>query len=260
MATTSLVSDPADADAPAGAVAARGGSLVGSVLPLVQVMRPYQWVKNLLLALPLVMSHKVDGSRVGYVALAIATFSLCASSAYTLNDLRDADDDRHHPVKRRRPFAAGTLSRGAGFALAAALLFVAFGLSVPIMPGTFTALLAAYVVCTLAYSFWLKRKLLVDVFVLAGLYTLRVLAGGAAIRVEVTPWLLAFCIFFFLSLAFAKRYAELRRVGESADKTVRGRSYQLEDLAVLESVGPASGYMAVLVLALYVNSSLALSL
>ena len=261
MGTTSNVSDRADAALVAAGVLDAARPAPGAALgPLLRVMRPYQWSKNLLLALPLVLSHRINASGVGTVALAVAAFSLCASSAYVLNDLRDAEDDRHHPVKRGRPFASGALSRGAGLALAAVLLLLGFALSAPLLPPKFTAILAAYVVTTLAYSFWLKRKLLVDVFVLAGLYTLRVLAGGAAIAIEVTPWLLAFCIFFFLSLAFAKRYAELRRVEASEEKKLRGRSYQLEDLAILESVGPASGYMAVLVLALYVNSSMALSL
>ena len=259
MSTTSTVSERAEA-APAGVLYAadrRGGISVGGLL---RVMRPYQWVKNLLLALPLFMSHQADADKALHVALAIAAFSLCASSAYVLNDLRDADDDKHHPVKKNRPFASGQLSRGAGFVLSAVLLGLAFALSGPLLPGKFTAMLGAYVVTTLAYSFWLKRKMLVDVFVLAGLYTLRVLAGGAAVAIVVTPWLLAFCIFFFLSLAFAKRYAELRRVEALEEKTVRGRGYQVEDLAILESVGPASGYMAVLVLALYVNSDLAVKL
>ena len=227
-------------------------------VPLLQLLRPYQWVKNLLVGLPLLLSHRWhDPRNLLHVALAFAAFSLCASSAYVLNDLRDAEDDRHHPLKRRRPIAAGRVSRGAAVVLSLALLALGIGIALLFLPLKFTGMLAAYVVTTLAYSFWLKRKLLVDVFVLAGLYTLRVLAGGAAIGVDLTPWLLAFCIFFFLSLAFAKRYAELRRVQGLAETRVRGRGYQVEDLDVLAAVGPTSGYMAVLVLALYVNSDLA---
>jgi 4-hydroxybenzoate polyprenyltransferase len=253
MSSTSAVSETAS-PAAGGAAAPRA-----SLAPLVRVMRPYQWVKNLLVGLPLLMSHQwQDPRKLLNVALAIVAFCLCASSAYVLNDLRDADDDRHHPLKRNRPFAAGTLSAGTGIILSVTLLVLGIGLAAIRLPGKFTAMLGAYVVITLAYSFWLKQKLLVDVFVLAGLYTLRVLAGGAAIWIDVTPWLLAFCIFFFLSLAFAKRYAELRRVQDSPDKTVRGRGYQLEDLGILEIVGPTSGYMAVLVLALYIQSDLAI--
>lgn len=245
MSGTSMVGESADANAPARL----------SFAPVVQALRPYQWVKNLLLGLPLLLSHRWEQpGHIRNVLLAMVAFSLCASSAYVLNDLRDAEDDRHHPLKRHRPFASGRLSRGAGVILSLALLALGFGLSAPLLPVKFTVMLGVYVVATLAYSFWLKQKLLVDVFVLAGLYTLRVLAGGAAIWIDVTPWLLAFCIFFFLSLAFAKRYAELRRVQESAGTHARGRGYQVEDLGVLEIVGPTSGYMAVLVLALYVNS------
>ena len=248
---TSTVSDTAEVGA--------GESQAPAVGPVLAALRPYQWVKNLLLGLPLLMGHQwQDVGKLRNVLLAIVAFSLCASSAYVLNDLRDAADDRHHPLKRQRPFASGRLSRGFGLGLAAALLVLGFALAWPLLPITFTLLLGAYVVLTLAYSLWLKQKLLIDVFVLAGLYTLRVLAGGAAIGIVVTPWLLAFCIFFFLSLAFAKRYAELRRLQESAETHARGRGYQVEDLGLLEIVGPTSGYMAVLVLALYVNSELAI--
>lgn len=254
MSTTGMVSDSADAGAGSGVPGSRA-----SLRPLLAALRPYQWVKNLLLGVPLLMSHRwQDAGNLLNVVLAVVAFSLCASSAYVLNDLRDAEDDRHHPLKRDRPFASGQMSRRAGLALAAVLLLLGFALSGPLLPPAFTLLLAAYVVATLAYSFWLKQKPLVDVFVLAGLYTLRVLAGGAAIWIVVTPWLLAFCIFFFLSLAFAKRYAELRRVQESAGTHARGRGYRVEDLGLLEIVGPTSGYMSVMVLALYVNSDMAI--
>lgn len=253
MSMTSTVSETTDAG---GAARAPAGSVLG---PLVRALRPYQWVKNLLVGLPLLMSHQwQDPAKLMNVALAVLAFCLCASSAYVLNDIRDAEDDRHHPLKRHRPFAAGALWVGYGWVMSGVLLLAGFGVSAPLLPRAFTLLLAGYVVVTLAYSLWLKQKLLVDVFVLAGLYTLRVLAGGAAIWIVVTPWLLAFCIFFFLSLAFAKRYAELRRIQESAGTHARGRGYQVEDLGVLETVGPASGYMAVMVLALYVNSELAI--
>jgi 4-hydroxybenzoate polyprenyltransferase len=252
MSTTSMVSETADAG---GAASAPAQPAPG---PLVRALRPYQWVKNLLVGLPLLMSHQwQDPAKLLNVALAVVAFCLCASSAYVLNDIRDAADDRHHPLKRHRPFASGALSSRFGFGLAGLLLLLGFGLSWPLLPRPFTLLLGGYVVVTLAYSFWLKQKPLVDVFVLAGLYTLRVLAGGAAISIVVTPWLLAFCIFFFLSLAFAKRYAELRRIQESAGTHARGRGYQVEDLGVIEIVGPTSGYMAVMVLALYVNSEMA---
>jgi 4-hydroxybenzoate polyprenyltransferase len=173
-----------------------------------------------------------------------------------LNDLWDREHDRHHPVKCNRPFAAGRLSVATGVVIILALFAAGVWLAAWRLPQKFVAMLLLYVVITTAYSLWLKKKLLLDVFFLAGLYTHRVLAGGQAAEVEVSKWLLAFCIFFFLSLAFAKRYAELLRVqDEEAGEQVRGRAYRVEDLEIMSSVGPASGYLSVLVLALYVNQS-----
>lgn len=258
-----MASSIADAQPLAAPVApASGAGPRAGAYPLYRALwkalRPYQWVKNLLLFLPLVMAHHWgDAEKLRDVVLAFIAFSLAASSAYVLNDLKDLEADRRHPVKRNRPFAAGRLSPGTGIFMALGALLVAFGISVPLLPVKFTGMLTLYVVLTLAYSFYLKQKLLVDVFMLAGLYTHRVLAGGAAISIDVTPWLLAFCIFFFLSLAFAKRYAELRRVQNSPGTQMHGRAYQVEDIEIVANVGPTSGYMAVLVLALYVNSSTA---
>lgn len=256
-----MASSIADADPVAGPEEFRARPSSFPVFAIVEALRPYQWVKNLLLFLPLVMAHQwSDAERIrgaAFVALAFVAFSLAASSAYVLNDLRDIGADRRHPIKRNRPFASGRLSPRTGVALGLAALIGAFAVSLPLLPAKFTAMLGLYVVLTLAYSFYFKQKLLVDVFLLAGLYTHRVLAGGAAVAVPVSPWLLAFCIFFFLSLAFAKRYAELQRVQGEAGTGVHGRAYQLEDLEVLGVVGPTSGYIAVLVLALYVNSTTA---
>jgi 4-hydroxybenzoate polyprenyltransferase len=173
-----------------------------------------------------------------------------------LNDLWDREHDRHHPVKRNRPFAAGRLSVATGFVMTLVLFAAGVWLAAWLLPTKFVAMLLLYVVITTVYSLWLKKKLLLDVFFLAGLYTHRVLAGGQAAEVEVSKWLLAFCIFFFLSLAFVKRYAELLRLqDDDAGQQIRGRAYRVEDLEIMRSVGPASGYMSVLVLALYVNQS-----
>jgi 4-hydroxybenzoate polyprenyltransferase len=224
---------------------------------VIKAVRPYQWVKNLLLFVPIVMAHKVsDRPRLTHVVLAFAAFCLCASASYVLNDLWDREHDRHHPVKRNRPFASGRLSVPTGVVMSLALFAAGLVPSLLLLPGGFTAMLLLYVALTTLYSFWLKRKLLLDVFFLAGLYTHRVLAGGQAAEVEVSKWLLAFCIFFFLSLAFAKRFAELLRLqDEKAGEQIRGRAYRIEDLAVMSAVGPGSGYLSVLVLALYVNQS-----
>jgi 4-hydroxybenzoate polyprenyltransferase len=224
---------------------------------VVRALRPYQWVKNLLLFVPIVMSHQLrDTPRFVQVVLGFAAFCLCASASYVLNDLWDREHDRHHPVKRNRPFAAGRLSVATGVVMIFALFAAGVSLAVWKLPARFVAMLLLYVVITTVYSFWLKKKLLLDVFFLAGLYTHRVLSGGQAAEVEVSKWLLAFSIFFFLSLAFAKRYAELLRLqDEESGAQIRGRAYRIEDLDIMSSVGPSSGYLAVLVLALYVNQS-----
>jgi 4-hydroxybenzoate polyprenyltransferase len=241
------------------AIGGGGGSPTGA-LPLgdlVRALRPYQWVKNLLLFVPMIMSHQVrDTPRLTHVLLGFAAFCLCASASYVLNDLWDREHDHHHPIKRNRPFAAGRLSTATGVLMIVALFAAGVTLSVLLLPPRFTAMLLLYVVITTVYSFWLKKKLLLDVFFLAGLYTHRVLSGGQAAEVEVSKWLLAFCIFFFLSLAFAKRYAELLRLqDEESGDQIRGRAYRIEDLDIMSAVGPASGYLSVLVLALYVNQS-----
>ena len=240
---------------------------------LLLALRPHQWLKNLLLFVPLVLAHEIDrAARVSHIALAFIAFCLCASGTYVFNDLRDRTFDRDHPAKRHRPFAAGRLSASVGVVLALLLFTTGLSLSVVMLPTPFTAMLVLYAALTALYSLWLKRKLLLDVFTLAGLYTLRVLAGGAAGGFRVSEWLLAFCIFFFLGLAFAKRYAELLRVSDAAaadafkpppdalGPKVPGRAYHVEDLAVIEAVGPASGYLSVLVMALYVSSTKATQL
>ena len=187
-------------------------------------------------------------------ALGFVAFSLVASSGYVVNDLADREADRLHPAKRHRPFASGALTPGFGFGLAPVLLAGAFGLAWVALPAAFLWTLAAYLVVTLTYSFVLKRMPVVDVLVLAGLYTLRILAGGAATGVYVSEWLLAFSMFFFLSLALLKRFAELRRLGIEPERSLHGRGYRGEDLALLRTAGAAAGYLSVLVLVLYVAS------
>jgi 4-hydroxybenzoate polyprenyltransferase len=229
----------------------------GTLWAILRTLRVYQWTKNALVLAPLVLAHQVhDRVRLMHTLLAIVLFCLGASAVYVCNDALDVHDDRRHATKRRRPFAAGELP----LSMAPVLLLVLLALSlVPaylLLPWRFFVLLAGYLVLSSAYSFWLKRKLLVDVIVLAGLYTMRILAGGAAAEVEVSPWLLAFSIFLFLSLAFAKRYTELAAATKLEQPgALRGRGYMPEDLQIIQSVGPSSGYMAVLVFALYIHNS-----
>jgi 4-hydroxybenzoate polyprenyltransferase len=226
-----------------------------SLKALIKLLRPHQWSKNALLALPVLLAYQsLNADRARAVAVAFIAFSLCASSVYVVNDILDIADDRLHPTKRNRPFASGKLHVKYGLLLLPMLLVASFGPAIAYLPSKFVTLLAFYLFLSTAYSVYLKRRLLVDVMVLAGLYALRVYAGGVCAGVLVTPWLMAFSGFVFLSLAFAKRYIELLAARDRGILGLSGRSYHVDDLPIIESVGPASGYIAVLVLALYVNS------
>ncbi|MDJ0654285.1 MAG: UbiA family prenyltransferase [Xanthomonadales bacterium] len=217
-------------------------------------LRLHQWLKNLLLFVPLVMSHQISNiNLLMNAAIAFLAFGLCASSAYLLNDLLDLADDRRHPDKRHRPLAAGQVSARACAWGIPVLLAASAALGL-LLPAPFLALLGTYYLGTLLYSLWLKRVILVDVLSLVGLYTLRLLAGAAAVSVTTSFWLLAFAVFVFLSLAMVKRYVELQTMA-AMDRTVAaGRGYRIDDLETISQFGSASGYMAVLVLALYINS------
>ena len=228
-------------------------------LPLVEglrALRPHQWAKNLLVFVPLALTPQRLGERELELAALVAfvSFSLAASAGYVVNDLLDLEADRVHPDKCRRPFASGALGRLAGIAMAAVLGVAAFGLALALTPPGFALVLATYVGLTIAYSVYLKRLLLLDVILLAGLYTLRVIGGAAAISIGLTPWLLAFSLFIFLSLAFAKRYSELRLMASLREAGAKGRAYRVEDLELVAVLGATSGYLSVLVLCLYINS------
>ena len=223
--------------------------------PLVwlRALRVHQWVKNLLVFLPLLASHRfMELPLLASTLIAFFSFGLCASSVYVLNDLIDIQNDRAHPRKRLRPFAAGTLSPVAGVVASLCCLAAAFGLGMAAGPA-FSAWLGVYLVVTLLYTFLLKRKILVDALALAALYTLRVLAGGAAAGMWPGFWLLAFSLFLFLSLAFVKRYSELEVVLRQGRQGAHGRDYLISDLPLIEMLGIVSGFSAVLVMALYIN-------
>jgi 4-hydroxybenzoate polyprenyltransferase len=224
-------------------------------LAMVQALRPHQWVKNLLLFVPVILDHKLFNAEVMTKAVtAFLAFCCAASSAYILNDILDLEADRRHPTKRRRPFASGALSPAFGLAVVPGLLGIAYALSWVSLSTRFLELLTLYVVLTTAYSLVLKKVAVVDVLLLAGLYTLRVLAGIAAAHVRFSAWLLAFSMFLFLSLAFLKRYTEVSAMDGEAGEQVRRRGYLRGDREWLGSMGGASGYLSVLVLALYINS------
>jgi 4-hydroxybenzoate polyprenyltransferase/phosphoserine phosphatase len=226
-----------------------------TALSLARSLRLHQWLKNLLLLVPLVAAHETGDLRLLLqAALAFLAFGFTASSVYVLNDLLDLEADRRHPRKRGRPFASGQLPIGYGIALIPILLILAAAISFAFLPDHFLLALVGYYVLTIAYSLWAKTRVMVDVLFLAGLYTVRILAGAAAVSVMLSFWLLAFSMFLFLSLALVKRYSELVVMIKERVEKVAGRGYKVEDLPLLQSLGAASGYLSVLVLALYINS------
>ncbi len=226
-----------------------------AVWALLKAMRLHQWMKNLLVFVPLLAAHLYhDVSRDALALMAFVVFSLTASSVYLLNDLVDVQDDRQHARKRHRPFASGALGLVTGWAAWPALLVGAALLSALFMPLEFSLSLGVYFVLTVAYSLHLKQLAVVDVLTLAALYTLRIIAGAAAVAVPLSFWLLLFSMFIFLSLALIKRYNELK-VARDAGKTgaLRGRGYEPDDLELVSSLGGSAGFIAVLVLALYIQ-------
>jgi 4-hydroxybenzoate polyprenyltransferase len=221
---------------------------------MIRALRPHQWAKNVLVFVPVFTAHRMgDVEALGAATLGMIAFCLCASSVYLLNDMLDLEADRAHARKSKRPFAAGDLPLSTGFVMVPALLAGSVLLAA-FLPGKFQIWLTAYYVLTAAYSFVLKRLLLIDAVALAGLYTLRIIAGAGAATVALSFWLLLFSVFLFLSLAFVKRYTELDSLRRQKRLQAVGRGYHVEDLAVLQTFGAAAGYMSVLVLALYINS------
>ncbi len=219
----------------------------------IKAMRAHQWLKNMLVFLPALAHHSLDIGTLGVSALAFLAFCLCASSVYLLNDLIDLPSDRAHPTKRRRPFASGRLPLIHGAILIPVLLMGA-GLVSLALPWQFAAVLGGYYAVTLAYTFVLKRHIVIDVVTLAGLYTIRVVAGGAATGIEVSEWLLAFSMFLFLCLALIKRYSELVERARQRKTKPAGRGYVTGDTPMIGALAGASGFVSVLVLALYINS------
>lgn len=221
----------------------------------VRQLRLHQWAKNTLLFVPAIASFKLfEGQNLGLLLLSFLSFGLVASSVYIFNDFLDLKNDREHPIKKNRPMAAGKISVAAGLSVSVSILLL--GLAVGYVVGTlFLLVLSVYVLATLLYASWLKRVSLVDCILLAGLYTLRVIAGGAATGIAISFWLLTFSAFFFLSIAWVKRYAELEAVRSSGSKVTPGRGYSVSDMPLILSFGIASAFLAVLIFALYLDSS-----
>ncbi|MCX8092188.1 MAG: UbiA family prenyltransferase [Verrucomicrobiae bacterium] len=233
-----------------GPVFERSGSRAGALLRL---LRPHQWLKNLIVFVPLVTAHQLTFWPLLAASGAFVALCLCAAGGYVLNDLFDLDADRRHPLKRRRPFAAGDLPLALGPGLAAALLVAGLVLGWMLAPA-FAGLLLGYVIVATAYSLWWKRLALLDVFVLAGLYTLRLAAGHVVTGIAWSAWLLVFAMFIFLSLALLKRFPELQELRRQNQARAEGRGYAVGDIELVTTLGLMCGALAVLVMALYVNS------
>ena len=219
---------------------------------LLKAMRLHQWSKNLLIFLPLLLAHGLTVGRLFTAFEAFCCFSLTASAPYMVNDLLDIEADRRHPQKRLRPFASGDLSAFTGLGIVAVFLLLALS-GARFLPPEFNAWLLLYLAATLAYSLYLKRVVLVDVLMLSGLYILRLLAGSAATQTPISHWLAGFSMFLFLSLAIAKRFAELENLRASNTGPANGRGYLLADLAQMRSFGTASATAAVVVFAIYIS-------
>ncbi|MGA8669448.1 MAG: UbiA family prenyltransferase [Terracidiphilus sp.] len=222
-----------------------------TVRTLVKAIRLHQWTKNVLLFAPLLLSHQLTARSVAAAVAAFFCFCFMASANYLVNDMLDIESDRRHRSKRLRPFAAGDLSVQGGIALSLALFLASVAL-LPELPRAFALWLGLYIVATLSYSLYLKRVAVVDVLLLSGLYTLRLLAGGAATSTEISQWLAGFSSFLFLSLAMVKRFSEIENLRERGGAATDGRGYLAADLEQIRSFGTSSAYAAVVVFMLYI--------
>lgn len=225
----------------------------GKPLDYLKALRLHQWVKNALVFVAPAAAHAVEiGTYLG-AAGAFAALSLIASSGYIFNDMVDIGHDRHHPSKRNRPLASGRV-RFLPLAGICAVLAVA-GVGVSFLLSTGLGMCAVlYLALTVTYSLRLKRLIVIDVIVLASLYVVRVVAGGAAVAIPVSPWLLAFSMFVFVSLAIVKRRKELANLAERRQEAIRGRGYVAGDAGGMTMLGAASAIGAVIVLAMYVQA------
>lgn len=223
-----------------------------------QSLRPAHWIKNLLVFVPIVMAHELnDVSRLIRVLIAFVSFSLCASGVYLLNDLFDLEADRLHPKKKLRPLPSGSLSVRVGLIFVPLLMVAGFLTAAQLPNKLLLATVFLYTVATTLYSTYVKRIPILDVLLLTALYLIRILAGGVAADVGVSPWLIAFSMFLLLSLAFSKRQAELteQTMAEGTQPGTSKRGYREQDTRILQQFGVTSGYLSVLVLALYVNGT-----
>jgi 4-hydroxybenzoate polyprenyltransferase/phosphoserine phosphatase len=222
---------------------------------IIKAMRVHQWLKNLLLFAPFIAAHQINNFESWVsVTIGFVSFSLCASAIYLLNDLTDLSNDRSHPRKKERPFASGKLPFYYGVLLIPLLLVSSFAIAIIFSNSEFTIWLFLYLLLTTLYTFIIKPIVFLDVIVLAMLFTIRIIAGSATLLLPLSPWILAFSIFLFVSLAIIKRYAELEIQIIKNISQIKGRGYYTSDASLIQSIGLASGFCSILVFVLYLNS------
>lgn len=221
---------------------------------IVKEMRVYQWVKNLLIFLPVLLAHEFSGLLYLHSLIAFFSFSFSASAIYIVNDLFDLESDRSHPTKRKRPIANGDMKIIDSFKITLLLIIISLTIASIFLPLNFVFILLAYLALTGFYSFKLKKIYILDIITLASLYTLRIGAGSIATNVFISEWLAAFSLFFFVSMAAVKRFTELKNLTLTIEKKVKGRGYQVDDIQMIQIFGVSSGLISVLVLVLYINS------
>ncbi|MGC2620921.1 MAG: UbiA family prenyltransferase [Acidobacteriaceae bacterium] len=221
---------------------------------ILKAIRLHQWAKNILIFVPLLLAHALSERLAIQAMVAFFSFSLCASATYIVNDLLDIEADRRHPRKRLRPFAAGDLSVVAGVGISATFLGLGVAWAAMLLPADFLIWLLLYLVTTVSYSLYLKRVVLLDVILLSGLYVVRILAGSAATGVPISPWLGAFALFLFLSLAMVKRFSELQNMRARGQTVTNGRGYLLADIEQLRSFGTSSAFASVIVFSFYIGA------
>lgn len=228
-------------------------SVERTLVPYIQALRLHQWLKNVLIFLPMLVAHQITTITFLQSIVAFVAFSLIASHVYLLNDLLDLSVDRAHPRKRNRPFAAGSVPITQGTWMALGLLF--FGAVITFtLDWLFAGVMLGYYLVTTAYSLFIKRRMVLDICVLAGLYTTRIVAGGVATAIPLSEWLLIFSIFIFFALAAVKRQAELVDNAQREKPYIQGRGYQCNDVSLISQMAISAGYVAVLIMALYISS------
>ena len=221
----------------------------------IKAIRIHQWSKNILLFLPIIMAHRfLDLDLVLKNVFAFISFSLVASSGYIFNDILDIEADRQHPIKKQRPFSAGLLSVKSGVVAFLFLILCGFTIALFTTSILFSSILLLYFIITMTYSLFLKHKMIIDVITLSILYILRIIAGGVAITVPVSSWLIVFAMFFFISLAYMKRYTDLVTLSDDIRRNINNLCYNKRDIAIIGSAGLSSGYLSLLVLTLYIYS------